>query len=309
MTITEAFEAYRLDCILFRNQSRKTEEQHIYAMKSLVRFAGDIEFSDLSFNIVRQWKSSLEIRNLAPNTMRGYIIKLRNVLKYARLKNDVCLNPDAIPVPKRGANKTRVKFVPASDVLKLIEACDSPGNKHINRARNKAIVALLFSSGIRVSEICRLNREDVRENFFTVTSKGGADEVSFIDTNARKYIDEYLKKRKDKHQALFVADKKGYPRISVGSVQEVFKTLKRHTGLQVKPHTMRHSFATDLMKNGADIRYVQKLMHHKSIQTTQQYLHVLDEEMHELHDRFHSELSVVDKGWRDPAPKKDMSRR
>lgn len=289
MLLTEAFEAYRLDCILFRNQSRKTEENHIYAMKSMVRFLGDVELEVLTFDMVRKWKSDMEARRLGNNTMRSYIIKLRVVLKYMALKGIICLSPDLIPIPQRETRK--ITFISPADVLKLIAACEVPGAKHINRARNKAVVALLFSSGVRVSELCKLNKDDVRDDFFSVVGKGGVLAPSFIDANSRKYIDDYLSKRKDRNSALFVSDQKGYPRMTPDGVQEVFRRLQKTTGMEVRPHVMRHSFATDLMKNGADIRYVQQLMHHRDITTTARYLHVIDEELHGLHGKFHTNLS------------------
>lgn len=294
VTLTDAFEAYRLDCILFRNQSRKTEENHIYAMKSLVRFLGDVELEALTFDMVRQWKSNMEARHLGNNTMRSYIIKLRVVLKYMTLKGYPCLNPDLIPAPQRETRK--VTFITPQEVQRLIEACEIPASKHICRLRNKAIVALLFSSGIRVSELCKLNRTDVKERFFSVVGKGGVLAPSFIDDTARKHIDAYLDKRKDHNQALFVSDQ-GYLRMTPDGVQFIFQTLKKRTGIDVRPHVLRHSFATDLMRNGADIRYVQQLMHHRNIQTTAQYLHVVDEELHGLHGKFHTKLSdsVVEK--------------
>lgn len=298
VTITEAFETYRLDCILFPNQSWKTEENHIYAMKSLVKHTGDVQLESLTFDMVRQWKQSMEARRLGNNTMRSYIIKLRVVLKYMHSKGERCLNPDLIPAPQRETRK--ITFITPQEVKTLIEACDRPGNKHINRLRNKAIVALLFSSGVRVSELCKLNRLDTNEDFFSVVGKGGVLAPSFIDDTAREHIDAYLKKRKDKQSALFVADQKGFPRVTPDGVQCIFQNLQSVTGIEVRPHVMRHSFATDLMRNGADIRYVQQMMHHKSIQTTAQYLHVMDEELHGLHEKYHSKLSVVASGCRDP---------
>jgi integrase/recombinase XerD len=287
MTLTEAFELYRSEYILDTNQSRKTEENHVYALKSLVRFFGDIQVSDLTRAMVRAWKSDLEAKNRAPNTIRGYVVKLRVVLKYLRTEGHDCLDPDKVPVPKRSGGK--IDFVLPEDIVKLLQACDNPGAKHINRARNKAIVALLFSSGLRVSELCRLDRSHMRTDTFSIETKGGEYNVFFTDPVARGYVEDYLKMRRDNNLALFVSDLNKL-RITPDNVQEVFRTLRKHTGLNVRPHVMRHSFATDLMRNGADIRYVQSMMHHKNIQTTAQYLHVEDAELHALHGKFHTDL-------------------
>jgi integrase/recombinase XerD len=288
LTLSDAFDLYRLEYIQDTNQARKTEENHIYALKSLVSFLGDIELSSLTRTMVREWKADLEVKNRAPNTIRGYVIKLRVVLKYLRMEGHDCLDPEKIPVPKRTSGS--IDFVPPEDVMRLIAACDVVRSKHINRARNKAIVALLFSSGLRVSELCRLDRAHVRSNSFSIQVKGGDNAVFFIDQTARKYITAYLRRRRDGNPALFVADQGGKPRVTPGNVQTMFRYLRKHTGLNVRPHVMRHSFATDLMKNGADIRYVQSMMHHKNIQTTAQYLHVIDAELQGLHEKFHTSL-------------------
>lgn len=287
MTVNEAFDLYRSEYILDNNQSSSTEENHTNACKSLVNFLGDVEIESLTKTSVREWKNHMEARNLAPNTRRGYVIKLRVVLKHLRMEGYDCLDPDKIPAPKRTSGK--IDFIPPEDVQRLIEACDIPGSKHINRARNKAIVALLFSSGLRVSELCRLDIAHVRTNTFSVQTKGGDYNLFFMDDTARKYIDAYIAVRRDNNPALFVSDLNKL-RITPDNVQEIFKYLRRRTGLIVRPHVMRHSFATDLMNNGADIRYVQSMMHHKNIQTTAQYLHVVDAELQGLHEKFHTKI-------------------
>lgn len=287
MTLTEAFDLYRLEYILDNNQSRKTEENHQYTLKSLVNFFGDIEIEELTRPMVRQWKSNLESRNKAPNTIRTFVIKLRVVLKYLRTEGYSCLDPEKVVTPKR-PNGT-VNFVLAEDIKRLIEACDVPGSKYINRARNKALVALLFSTGLRVSEVCRLDVAHVKTDSFSVKTKNGDNEVFFIDAMARQYVNEYIAMRQDNNPSLFVSDI-GKLRMTPGNVQEVFRNLRRFTGLNVRPHVMRHSFGTDLMINGADIRYVQAMMHHKNIQTTAQYLHVVDKELEGLHAKFHTKL-------------------
>lgn len=287
MTLEEAFDKYREDRIVFQNQSRKTEEQHQGAKKSLIKFTGNILLEDLTFDMVRQWKQSMESRHRSPDTIRGYLIKIRNVLRYCRLIDIPCMNYELIQLPKK--RQKVPDFINPDDVTKLIEAANAPRARIINRARNKAIIALLFSSGIRVSELCRMDIRHVKYDFFTLEGKGGSANLSFIDPRARALIDSYLELRTDNNPALFIADL-NKKRINPGGVQEILKNVRHRAGLveHVTPHTLRHSFATDLMRNGADIRHVQALMHHSSIQTTQVYLHVVDNELQKLHTQYHT---------------------
>jgi site-specific recombinase XerD len=292
MNISEAFEAYRVDCIAFRNQSRKTEEHHEVAKKSLLNYVGDIPLCNLTFEHIRQWKQSMEVRHLATDTIRGYLIRTRMVLKYAKEKGHACLDYERILLSRRGQKIP--SFISPEEVQRLIDVQDTPGAKHILRIRNKAVIALLFSSGIRVSELCSMNRLHVKNDFFTILGKGEAAAPSFIDKRARGYIDEYLNKRQDNNQALFVSDL-NKKRITPGNVQEILKNARRKAGLveRVTPHTLRHSFATDLLRNGCNLRYVQALMHHKDISTTMIYTHVVDEELHGLYERYHTDPAIT----------------
>lgn len=289
MTVGEAFDLYRTNCIVFQNQSRKTEEHHQVARKSLLNFTRqDIELDTLTFDMVRNWKQDMEAKHRTAETIRGYLIRLRRVLDYADMQGYTCLNYRLLKLPKR---EQRIpNFIGPEDVSRLISAQDKPGSKHILRKRNRAVISLLFSSGIRVAELCKMDIQHVKYDFFTVVGKGGVAAPSFIDGRARRYIDEYLAARTDNNPALFISDL-NKQRVTPGNVQEILKFARKNAGLteRVTPHTLRHSFATDLLRNGADIRYVQAMMHHKSILTTQVYTHVVDEELHSLHRKFHTE--------------------
>lgn len=287
MTIKEAFDLYRQEVILDKDQAWKTEEGHLCAMKTLVGFFGRRSIESLTVKDVRDWKVSMEVQGKAPNTRRGYVVKLRVVLKYLRREGHYCLDPEKIEIPKR--TKGTIRFLSARQVKTLINACDFVRSKHINRARNKAIIALLFSTGLRVSELCRVDIAHTRTSYFSIRTKGGENEVFFIDDNARQYIDAYLEMRKDHNPALFVSDL-NKQRIGPDTVQIVFRVLRELTGLNAWPHTLRHSFGTDLMENKADIRRVQELMHHKNIQTTAEYLHFLDGTLGEMHETYHSKI-------------------
>ena len=286
MLLSEAFERYRLDVIAFLGQSSSTEEHHLLAAKHLIGFVGDFPVGELSFEHVRLWKQQMEKERKTPDTIRGYLIKLRVVLQHLRSLGIVSLNPDIIQLPKR--NQKIPTFISPYEVSQLIEACNVIRKKK-HRARAKAIIALLYSSGIRVSELCSMNREHIKEDFFTVLGKGGKAAPSFIDARARLYINEYLSYRDDGNEALFIDDI-NKRRITAGGVQEIMRRASKNAGFNqnIHPHVLRHSFATNLLRNGCDSRYVQALMHHASIQTTQVYMHVVDEELHNLHRKYHS---------------------
>lgn len=275
MKVSFAFDSYCRDVIVFGNQSRKTEENHNIVKKNLVTFTNDIEIEDLTFSTVRDWKIALD-KHRSPETVRNYIIKLRVVLAYLQKQGYDVLDPDTIPVPKR-TDKVP-DFVTKEDVARLIECT--------GKIRNKAIISLLYASGIRVSELCSLDIDSIRDNRFTIVGKGGKARLCFIDARTASLLKKYVRTRKDNHSALFVSNK---GRITPGTVQEIFKYARKKTGLpNVHPHTMRHSFATNLLQGGIHIYSLSRLMGHASISTTQTYLHVTDIDLEKAYSRHHT---------------------
>lgn len=294
LSISEAFEFYRRDYIAFKNQATRTEEMHITAMNSLVRCVGDIDISSLDFTMVRQWKQELD-KHRGVNTARGYLIKLRVVLVFLQKQGYDCLNPEMIELPKR--QQTKIAFLEPEEITLLIETMGIPsaGYNRVNRARNQAIISLLYSSGVRNNELCELNINDIPEvrNSFTVIGKGNKVRPAYIDERSRDLLNKYLSLRKDNNPALFVSDLTG-KRVSNCTLQEIFKTAKRRSGINKKitPHVMRHSFATNLMHNGADIRYIKEFLGHAQLETTAAYTHVMDKQLQEIHQKMHSTTTV-----------------
>jgi integrase/recombinase XerD len=285
MTLHDAFELYRTDYIVFKNQSPRTEEAHNYVRNSLITFLGDIEIEDLEFKHIRDWKTSLE-KTRSPDTVRTYIIRVRVVLAWLRASQHQVLSPDVIPVPKR-VDKVP-QFITKEEVCKLIDAAEVYRGCKINTLRNKAVISLLYCSGLRVSELCALNRGDIRGNTFTVVGKGGKARLCFVDERTSKFITEYLSMRKDGNQALFICSQNGL-RITKGNIQFIFRTISKRSGIEgVHPHTMRHSFATNLLRNNCNLRYVQELLGHASLQTTQQYTHIVNYDLEQVYQKFHS---------------------
>lgn len=280
VSISEAFELYRVEYIVFRNQSSRTEEMNTVAMKSLIGYLGDIQVAELNFDKVRKWKEHLS-KTKGQNTVRGYIIKLRVVLNHLRLRGYEALNPDLIGVPKR-AEKV-VNFITPQEVERLIECVfkAQSGYPTIRRYRNRVIVSFLYASGIRVSELVSLDRLSIQEDgTFTIIGKGGKSRLCFIDERTKLYLAEYLSLRKDSEAALFVSELTGR-RISKDTVQEIFRNAKVKAGFEkpVHPHTLRHSFATNLLRNNTNLVYVRDFLGHKSVQTTEMYTHVVNEDL------------------------------
>ena len=191
-----------------------------------------------------------------------------------------------------GKNPDRqVEFLDFDEVQQLIQSVSGSSLKAL---RDRAILELLFSSGIRVSELTSLKREhiDFSKGEFSVRGKGDKVRLVFLSQSAKEALEHYLSKRTDVEPSLFVSQKhnKQTTAISVRTIQRIAEHYTKKSGLlkTVHPHTLRHSFATDLLRNGADIRSVQTILGHASITTTQLYTHVTDKRLKEVYRRFHS---------------------
>lgn len=289
MLISEAFEMYRMEHIVFRNQSVRTEEMHLYVMGNIIDFNGDIPIEDLTFDMIRSWSNNIR-RSRGANTVRGYVIKLRVVLKHIRAHGHRALDPEIIGVPKR-ENKP-VDYITPEDVSRLINAVVKPqsGYSTHNRLRNGAIVSLLYSSGIRVTELCNLNQLSIREDgTFTVVGKGGKPRLCFMDDRTAELLRIYLAYRNDDKRPLFLAEQTNQ-RISKGTVEIIFRYAKDKAGFEkrIYPHILRHSFATNLLKNNTNIVYVRDLLGHASVQTTEMYMHVVDKDLQNIYNSHHT---------------------
>lgn len=309
MTLTEAFELYRLEYIEYNNQSKKTEEAHNTCLSLLLQHFGDIQMDSLTPQQIRFWKRELG-RTRSQNTVRGYVIKLRVVLAWLRTEGYSVAPVERIEVPKK--KKAPVSFLAPEEVQGLIEASGN-GRVRINQIRNKAFLSLIYSSGIRLSECIGLDRSHVRTDVFSVNSKGGDPRPCFIDERSRKYLNEYLKLRTegydiywinrggkvskrirkhyepDNEAALFLNHETGR-RMTAADGQEIMKNARRNAGITTRAtiHTLRHSFATDLLRSNCNIRHVQAMLGHKSLETTQVYTHVVDFDLMQAHKAHHT---------------------
>ena len=217
-------------------------------------------------------------------------------MKYLSDRNIESLSADKIKLPK--VSRKQVTFLHFDEVARLLDCVPLDDEAGL---RDRAILELLFSSGLRVSELVNLNRGHIntKRREFMVRGKGQKDRPVFISKAAAERVDEYLSARLDNLPPLFlsysrnnVASQAGdYRRLTSRSIQRMINKYARLAGItkHVSPHTMRHSFATDLLMNGADLRSVQSMLGHSNISTTQVYTHVTDEHLRDVHERFHSD--------------------
>lgn len=261
----------------------------------------DKSIKNLDLATVRKYRVFLANRaddkglTLKRVTQNYYVIALRSFLRFL-IKNDIStLEPSKIDLPKTESRS--LKFLERDQVDRLVTAADTSKTEGI---RDRAILELLFSTGLRVSELVKLNRDQINleRREFGVIGKGGRARIVFVSERAADWIKRYLEKREDVFKPLFIRysgkvieDNLGERmRLTPRSIERIVKKYVRSAGIPVDAtvHTLRHSFATDLLTNGADIRSVQEMLGHKNIATTQIYTHITNKQLREVHNAFHS---------------------
>lgn len=262
-----------------RGRALKTIENYDRYLATFFGFAKVTAPKDITDDVVRQFRLWLNRKELQRNTQNYYLIALRTFLKYLAKRGIPSLAPDRIELAKLGDRD--LDLIGQDELERLLKA---PSGSDEKTLRDKAILELLFSTGLRVSELCSLKRDsvDLKRDEFSVRGKGSKVRVVFLSQEAKDAITGYLKVRKDMEDALFP--------VTTRSVERIVKFYAVKAGItkKVTPHVIRHSFATDLLSNGADIRSVQHMLGHANITTTQIYTHVTDKQLREVHKNFHS---------------------
>lgn len=283
-----------------RGRSQRTAETYHLYLERLIEFGGDITVDKITSEHIRKyrlWLNRYENSNgetLSKITQSYHLIALRSFLTYCSRREIETLTPEKIELPR--VSRKQVSFLDAEEVERLIQAIDTNTPSGL---RDRAIVELLFSSGLRVSELCNLNRDHInlKRGEFMVRGKGQKDRPVFVSPEATEWLATYLAARTDSALPLFIrysgfktGDDRGESfRLSPRSVQRAVSQYAKLAGItkHVSPHTLRHSFATDLLMNGADLRSVQSMLGHSNISTTQVYTHVTDQHLQEVHRKFH----------------------
>ncbi len=280
-----------------RGRSQNTIKNYDRSLSKFLAWSKIKEANEIEAELVHNFRLYLNRsqnarkEHLKKNTQNYYLIALRNFLKFLAKKDISTLAAEKVEIRK--TPEREISFLENSEIERILTAAQG---KKLETLRDKAILEILFSTGLRVSELVSLNREQLnfQRGELSVRGKGNKIRVVFISPIASSSIKKYLQKRTDTDPALFIRKnkniKKNNLRLSSRSIQRIVKHYALKAGLvkNVHPHTLRHSFATDLLINGADIRSVQAMLGHSSITTTQIYTHITNLRLKEIHKTFHA---------------------
>lgn len=306
MKLSQAIHKFLLHCEVEKQQSPKTIENYQLYLRRAMEFWGDIEVEKISMDDVQEYRIHLNRLEVGPSkkvmakkTQNYHVIALRALLKYLVKLDMKVLAPEKIDLAK--TSRRSVDFLRPEEVERFLGSFKGNTDRDL---RDRAIAYTLYSTGLRISEVVALNREDVdlQEGEFMVRGKGDKPRPVFLNSSAKLCLKQYLASRKDDYSPLFVRDRTPYKRLekcetkqqknevmrlSAYSIQEIIRKKSLEAGIRKKvtPHTLRHSFATTLLNEGADLRSVQEMLGHSSIQTTQIYTHVTNKQLKDVHSK------------------------
>ncbi len=286
-----------------KGRSLKTVENYDHYLTRFLNFTKNDNPEKINDTIIREFRLWLnrqptghhkdKYETLSKKTQNYYLIAIRAFLKYLARQGISSLPSERIELAKTGERS--LDLITPTELSRLLE---SPNGTELKDLRDKAILELLFSTGLRVSELASLTADiNLDSDELSIRGKGGKVRVVFISDEAKKCVKRYLSARKDMSDALFVQignqinkKNKSIEGLNRRSIERIVKThaIKAGISKKVTPHVMRHMFATDLLSNGADLRSVQTLLGHSSIVTTQIYTHVTDKHLRDVHKKFHN---------------------
>ena len=290
--ISDCFSDFLRDEVILCDRSSKTIERYQCFCRLLINFLGNKPIDSVSLEDTRKWREMLYSYQ-KPDTVRGYIVCLKCFFKYCQRKGrQLLFDTEDIKIPKR---EKRILDIPTEDEVEefiSILAMKRRGYCNANRLRNVAIGRLIFSSGIRVSEACSLNRNSIKNRQFTIIGKSRDSRICFIDSQTEKCIADYLNIRTDNNPALFISYQTE-KRMTPGNVRNAFEAACARSDGQfvgVRPHALRHSFATKMLNKHVDLRYIGDLMGHADLNTTKVYTHYTNPQLRAIYDRAHGEI-------------------
>ncbi|MFC1687236.1 site-specific tyrosine recombinase/integron integrase [Patescibacteria group bacterium] len=285
-----------------KNKSPLTVRNYEFYLRRFLTWGQLKNPEDITLEKVRQYRlflnrlKSQRKEFVKKSTQNYHLIALRSFLKYLARNDVTTLAPEKIELAK--ISERQVSFLEGDDLERFLEAPLKSKESEIIQQRDKALLELLFSTGLRVSELASLQRDSINltKDEFTVRGKGGKLRVVFLSNQSKHWIKKYLATRKDDASPLFLrhdraaASEKDPKSITSRSIQRIVESYAKQAGItkKVTPHTLRHSYATDLLMNGADIRSVQSMLGHASITTTQIYTHITNQQLRDVYKAFHA---------------------
>ncbi len=292
-------------CELEKQRSPQTIQNYDFYLRRFTNFAqaqGIKHPKDIDTDLVRKYRLWLNRKTnrqgdaLKANTTNYHLVALRSWLKYLAKRDVQTMAPEKIELGK--SPQRQVDFLDGQDLASFLEAPQKSRQSKLLQTRDRAILETLFSAGLRVSELVSLKRDNInlKKDEFTVRGKGQKLRVCFLSNASKYWLAQYFDMRKDTSPFIFVRHDRAKKRsaeepkpLTPRSVQRLVEKYAQAAGItkRVTPHTLRHSFATDLLMNGADIRSVQAMLGHSSITTTQIYTHVTNQQLHDVHKAFH----------------------
>jgi len=313
MVIDEAILQFLEYCELDKNLSQKTIKMYSYYLNFFKEWLIKVQSSKfkvqsyevekITEDTIRQFRLYLSRDYFNPykgelkrQTQNYFLVALRSFFRFLIRKKFKVIAPEMIELGKM--RDRNIKFLLEEELKKLME---TPNTQKIRGLRDRAILEVLFSTGLRVSELVSLNRDQVnlQSGEFGIIGKGGRARVVFLSEKAKMWLRKYLDARKDAYRPLFVRYSGPKPkdglteeklRLTGRSIERMIDKYRKKAGIlfRIGPHVLRHSFATDLLTHGADIRSVQEMLGHKNISTTQIYTHITNLRLREVHQRYHS---------------------
>lgn len=280
----QEFENYLL---IEKGKAKGTIQEYLRKLLFFINWLKENKITKIDDQTIYSYRIFLAKKNLSLKTQAYYLIVLRNFFKYLQKRNINIYEPNLIELPK--ISEREISFLSDKEIDTLLSSAEK---EDIKSLRDRALMETLFSTGLRVSELCSLNKDiDLEKGEISVKGKGGKIRVVFLSPMAKYYLKKYLEKRTDQNHALFInlSKNKKFERITPRGVQKIIKFYAKKAGIlkKISPHTLRHSFATDLLRAGADLRAIQMLLGHKNLQTTQIYTHFTSKELKEIHQAFH----------------------
>lgn len=290
MKLSEAFDAYRQQEIRGRGCSPNTDSGYQYVARVIIGYFGDVNIKRLTLADITQMYIDLTERTIkcerkvSRNTAAEYVSKLRTVIRFCQRNGLKVINPDNIKTPK--PEKKQARFIVIEDYERMLAEISRPrrGYSKLNRQRNIVIFKMLFFTGLRIGELCALDKGQIYDRQFSVVGKSKEPRPCFITKDIDRELNKYLSMRNDNNPALFIANETG-ERIRPGNIQQLLRKVSNKPGMpKATPHTLRHSFATRMIEEGVDIRYVAAFLGHQSLNTTKRYTHVRDFKMRQIYN-------------------------